>query len=77
MDNLEICKVLVNSLCDLSYKTEDGFTALHYAVAYRRSDSMFTNLTYYPSLSAKKHIFSRRWWQFVINHQPKAVGGSG
>jgi len=36
MDNLAICKVLVNSLCDLNYKDEQGFNALHFAVAYRR-----------------------------------------
>lgn len=38
MDNLEICQMLVNSLCDKNAKTEDGLTALHYAVAYRRYD---------------------------------------
>ncbi|XP_067941805.1 putative ankyrin repeat protein RF_0381 [Watersipora subatra] len=36
LDNLPICQVLVNSLCNLSYQTEEGFTALHYAIAYRR-----------------------------------------
>ena len=36
LDNLEICELLVNSLCHLHAKTDDGLTALHYAVSYRR-----------------------------------------
>ena len=35
-DNLDICTILVNTLCDLEAKTTDGLTALHYAVGYRR-----------------------------------------
>ncbi|CAH1780541.1 unnamed protein product [Owenia fusiformis] len=38
MDNLEIVDMLCNSLCNMEAKTEDGLTALHYAVAYRRYD---------------------------------------
>ncbi|KAK7114601.1 putative ankyrin repeat protein RF_0381 [Littorina saxatilis] len=36
MDNIEICEMLINSLCEKNTKTDDGLTALHYAVAYRR-----------------------------------------
>ncbi|XP_076448878.1 uncharacterized protein LOC143285460 [Babylonia areolata] len=36
MDNIEICEMLINSLCDKNAKTDDGLTALHFAVAYRR-----------------------------------------
>ena len=50
MDNLAICEVLVNSLCDLDYRTEEGFTALHYAIAYRRSDLIRINLYYVNDL---------------------------
>ena len=28
-DNLDICTILVNALCDLEAKTTDGLTALH------------------------------------------------
>ncbi|KAK7505757.1 hypothetical protein BaRGS_00003028 [Batillaria attramentaria] len=38
MDNLEICQMLINSLCDKHAKTEDGLTALHFSIAYRRYD---------------------------------------
>ena len=38
MDNLEIVEMLINSMCDKNAKTDDGLTALHYAVAYRRYD---------------------------------------
>jgi len=36
LENMEICDLLVNSLCKIQAKTDDGLTALHYAVAYRR-----------------------------------------
>ena len=36
MGNLEIVDLFANSLCNLEARTEDGFTALHYAVSYRR-----------------------------------------
>ena len=36
MDNIEICEMLINSLCEKNAKTDEGLTALHYAVAYRR-----------------------------------------
>lgn len=38
MNNLEICQMLINSLCDKHAKTDDGLTALHFAIAYRRYD---------------------------------------
>lgn len=36
MDNLEVCEMLINSLCKKDAKTDEGLTALHFAVAYRR-----------------------------------------
>lgn len=36
MDNMKIVEHLVNALCKIQYRTEDGFTALHFAVAYKR-----------------------------------------
>ena len=36
MGSYEICDVLINSMCKIQMKTEDGFTALHYAVGYRQ-----------------------------------------
>lgn len=38
MDNIQIVQHLVNALCKLEAKTEDGLTAIHFAVAYRRYD---------------------------------------
>ncbi|XP_074646427.1 uncharacterized protein LOC141902548 [Tubulanus polymorphus] len=38
LNNLKICELLVNSLCHIEARTESGFSALHYAVAYRRYD---------------------------------------
>lgn len=36
MDNKMIVEHLVNALCKIQARTEDGFNALHYAVAYKR-----------------------------------------
>jgi len=36
MDNMKIVEHLVNALCKIQHKTEHGFTALHFAVAYKR-----------------------------------------
>ena len=36
MHNMQIVQHLVNALCKLEAKTEDGLTAVHFAVAYRR-----------------------------------------
>lgn len=36
MDNLKIVEHLVNALCKIQCRTDDGFTALHFAVAYKR-----------------------------------------
>lgn len=36
LNNADIVDILLNSLCDMEARTEDGFSALHYAVAYRR-----------------------------------------
>lgn len=38
MDNKQIVEHLINALCKIQARTEDGFNALHYAVAYRRYD---------------------------------------
>ena len=38
MDNYHIVQHLVNALCKLEAKTEDGLTAVHFAVAYRRHE---------------------------------------
>ncbi|GFN77014.1 ankyrin repeat domain-containing protein 1-like [Plakobranchus ocellatus] len=38
MNNIEISDLLINSMCNINAKTEEGLTALHYAVAYRRYD---------------------------------------
>lgn len=38
LNNRTICELLLNSMCDKEARTADGFTALHYAVAYRRYD---------------------------------------
>ena len=36
MDNKDIVELLINALCKIQAKSEDGFNALHFAVAYRR-----------------------------------------
>ena len=36
LGHVGVCEVLVNSLVDIHAKTANGFTALHYAVGYRR-----------------------------------------
>ncbi|XP_035829420.1 putative ankyrin repeat protein RF_0381 [Aplysia californica] len=36
LNNLEICDLLVNSMCKIHAKTEEGLTALHFSIAYRR-----------------------------------------
>lgn len=36
MDNKQIVEHLLNALCKVQARTEDGFNALHYAVAYKR-----------------------------------------
>ncbi|KAL4235057.1 hypothetical protein ACF0H5_006695 [Mactra antiquata] len=38
MDNKKIVEHLINALCKIQQRTEDGFNALHFAVAYRRFD---------------------------------------
>ncbi|XP_059170595.1 putative ankyrin repeat protein RF_0381 [Physella acuta] len=38
LDNIEMCQLLINSMCKIQSKTGDGFTALHFAVVYRRYD---------------------------------------
>lgn len=39
MNNMKIVEHLVNALCKIQSKTEDGFTALHFAVAYKRHEA--------------------------------------
>ncbi|CAL1528964.1 unnamed protein product [Lymnaea stagnalis] len=36
MNNIDISRLLINSLCNIQAKTDDGLNALHFAVAYRR-----------------------------------------
>ncbi|KAK3603435.1 hypothetical protein CHS0354_009418 [Potamilus streckersoni] len=36
IDSKKICELLINALCKIHAKTNDGLNALHYAVAYRR-----------------------------------------
>ncbi|XP_045192403.2 putative ankyrin repeat protein RF_0381 isoform X2 [Mercenaria mercenaria] len=38
MDNKQIVEHLVNALCKIQARTDDGFNALHYCVAYKRYD---------------------------------------
>lgn len=38
MNNIEIADLLINSMCNINARTEEGLAALHFAVAYRRYD---------------------------------------
>ncbi|KAF6034775.1 hypothetical protein EB796_006912 [Bugula neritina] len=35
-DDIKMCQLLVKSLCNINHRTQEGFTALHFAVAYER-----------------------------------------
>ena len=48
--------MLVNSLCDIHAKTEDGFTALHYAVSFRRYKICEFLLEEQIKVNAKSHL---------------------
>ncbi|XP_064641327.1 ankyrin repeat domain-containing protein 29-like [Lineus longissimus] len=55
LNNIEICDMLMNSLCNIKAQTNDGLTALHYAVAYRRYDIVELLLESKITMYAKSH----------------------
>ncbi|CAG2203405.1 unnamed protein product [Mytilus edulis] len=72
-DNKEIVQLLLNSLAKMKSKSENGLTALHYAVAYKRYDICEVLLEHGAKLHARTNSGVTALAVAIENHNPAMV----
>ncbi|XP_060591551.1 receptor-interacting serine/threonine-protein kinase 4-like isoform X1 [Ruditapes philippinarum] len=73
MNNKAIVEHLVNALCKIQARTQEGFNALHYCVAYRRYDIAEYLLQNEIKIHAKSHNGITAMTVAIEHHNPAMV----